>query len=206
MKIIELQLETHRLDELKKFYTKTLELPLLSESKKGFSFQAGLTKIKFSRASQWEEPFYHFAFNIPENQIEEAKRWLSSRVQLIEKGGQDLFYFESWNAVALYFYDPAGNIVEFIARHNLRNRSQAQFSGKSILSVSEIGYAVEDVHLFCEHIKQELNLTLWDGDEKQFAAVGDEEGLFIVVSQDRPWFPVDKPAESYPVLVNVGGQ
>jgi catechol-2,3-dioxygenase len=203
MKILELQLETHCLDELKTFYAHTLELPLLKEQKRYFIFQAGVTTVKFSRAHKEDKPYYHFAFNIPENQFKEAKAWLSGRVKLIEKDGMDEFRHETWNADALYFYDPAGNIVEFIARHNLKNRSEEPFSGKSILSLSEIGYPVEDVRLFSEHIKEELSLRLWDGDEKQFAAVGDEEGLFIIVTQKRGWFPVDKPAEAHPVTVDV---
>lgn len=206
MKILELQLETHCLDELKTFYTRTLEMPLLKEQKRYFVFQAGMTTVKFSRAHKEDKPFYHFAFNIPENQLQEAKAWLSGRVKLIEKDGRDEFRHETWNADALYFYDPAGNIVEFIARHNLKNRSEEPFSGKSILSLSEIGYPVEDVRLFSEHIKQELNLRLWDGDERQFAAVGDEEGLFIIVTQKRAWFPVDKPAETHPVTVDVSSE
>lgn len=204
MKIVELQLETHCLPELKKFYTEILELPLLEERKRSFSFQAGTTKIKFYKAEPSEKPFYHFAFNIPENRFKEAKMWLSGRTALIEKDGRDEFKFESWNADALYFYDPAGNIVEFIARHSLANRSDEKFSAKSILGVSEIGYVVEDVRLFSKHIKEELNLELFDGDERQFAAVGDEEGLLIVVPIDRGWFPVDKPAEIHPVTVDVG--
>jgi catechol-2,3-dioxygenase len=206
MKILELQLETHCLGELKKFYTGILELPLLEERKKFFSFQAGATKVKFYRANPSEKPFYHFAFNIPENQLKDAKQWLSERTSIIEKDGRDEFRFEGWNAEALYFYDPASNIVELIARHSLSNRSGNKFSAQSILSVSEIGYVVEDVRLFSEHIKEELKLDLWDGDEQQFAAVGDEEGLLIVVPVDRNWFPVDKPAEIHPVTVNVGNE
>lgn len=206
MKILELQLETHCLDELKTFYTETLALPLLKEQKRYFVFQAGMTTVKFSRAHKEDKPYYHFAFNIPENQLKEAKAWLSGRVKLIEKDGMDEFRHESWNADAVYFYDPAGNIVEFIARHNLKNRSEEPFSGKSILSLSEIGYPVEDVRLFSDYIKQELSLRLWDGDERQFAAVGDEEGLFIIVTQKRSWFPVDKLAESHPVIVDVSSE
>ena len=80
-------------------------------------------------------------------------------------------------------------IVEFIARHNLATQSDQPFSAKSIISVGEIGYPAENVKLFSRAIKDELNVKLWDGDEKNFAAVGDEEGLFIIVAVNRPWFP-----------------
>ncbi len=204
MRILELQLQTHKLDALKKFYRDRLELPVIAEKKRYFIVQAGTSRIKFSKAEEREEPFYHFAFNIPENQLAEAKRWLAARVPLISQDGRDEFHFENWNADAIYFYDPAGNIVEFIARHNLKNASKQPFSSNSILCVSEIGQAVENVRLFSQHIRQELKLKLWDGDEQGYAALGDEEGLFIIVPVERPWFPAGKPAEDFPVFVNLG--
>nr|NIR47669.1 glyoxalase [candidate division KSB1 bacterium]NIV05184.1 glyoxalase [candidate division Zixibacteria bacterium]NIS23258.1 glyoxalase [candidate division KSB1 bacterium]NIT70140.1 glyoxalase [candidate division KSB1 bacterium]NIU23790.1 glyoxalase [candidate division KSB1 bacterium] len=95
-------------------------------------------------------------------------------------------------------------IVEFIARHNLDNASEEEkFSANSILSVSEIGIPVEDVRLFSQHLQQEQEIPLWDGDEKKFAALGDEEGLFIVVPLGRPWLPVGPPAKEFPVTVDI---
>ncbi len=204
MKILEIQLQTHRPDELKRFYREKLGLSIIREHKRSFTIQAGASKIRFENADADDEPFYHFAFNIPENQLADAKHWLSSRVKLFTQDGQDEFRFASWNADSVYFYDPAGNIVEFIARHNLNNATDVPFSGKSILCVSEIGHPVDNVRLFSEHIRRELQLKLWYGDERKFAAVGDEEGLFIIVEKERPWYPVNKPAEDYPLSVDVG--
>ncbi len=204
MQIKEIHLETHKLQALKTFYTQTLELPMVKEKKQSFTIEAGVSKITFSEATSSKQPLYHFAFNIPENQLAEAKQWLLSRTKLIEKEGRDQFRFESWNADSVYFNDPAGNIVEFIARHNLDNASEEEkFSANSILSVSEIGIPVEDVRLFSQHLQQEQEIPLWDGDEKKFAALGDEEGLFIVVPLGRPWLPVGPPAKEFPVTVDI---
>ncbi len=202
MKIREIQLQTHNLKALKKFYSETLELPIVVEREYWFSVKAGASKITFRQTRSQEKPFYHFAFNIPENQLKEAKTWLSSRLTLIKKDGKDEFHFAEWNADAVYFLDPVDNIVELIARHNLKNTSQKPFSSSSLLCVSEIGYPAEDVRLFSRAIKDELNLKLWKGDEKTFAAVGDEEGLFIIVPIGRPWFPLDTPAEDFPLGVD----
>ena len=120
---------------------------------------------------------------------------------MIEKDGADQFHFETWNADAVYFFDPAGNVVELIARHNLRNASKKPFSGDSILCISEIAYPVEDVTLFCQHLKAELKLKLYSGDEKNFAALGDEDGLVIVVPVGRHWYPTQIPAESFQVTM-----
>ena len=33
----------------------------------------------------------------------------------------------------------------------------------------------------------------------QFRAVGEDEGLFVIVPEHRNWFPTDKPAGIFPV-------
>ncbi len=70
-----------------------------------------------------------FAFNIPENQFREAKAWLASRVEIARPNGSDEIFYDDWNAHAVYFPDPGGNLVEFIARHNLPDRSEREFNG-----------------------------------------------------------------------------
>ena len=203
MKISEIQLETDRLAEVKRFYQTVLELPLIRESRRSVVFAAGRSRLAFTEASAGETPFYHFAFNIPENQLDDARTWLSARVPLLERDGEQVFHFESWDAHAVYFRDPVGNIVEFIARHTLGNASSEPFSAQSLESISEIGVPVENVRLFAEHIKQEFGEGLYDGDEVKFAAVGDAHGMFVVVPIGRPWFPTDIAAEYFPTVVDV---
>jgi hypothetical protein len=71
---------------------------------------------------------YHFAFNIPENQIRSAKEWLMPRTVLLkDEQGNDYFQHSGWNSEAVYFKDPAGNILEFIARHDLSNAVDGDF-------------------------------------------------------------------------------
>lgn len=75
-----------------------------------------------------------------------------------------------------------------IARHNLINASDVPFGPDSLLELSEVGLPVPDVRRAVEFLESELGLTLYSGDrEPPFAAVGDEHGLFIVVSEERPW-------------------
>src|ERR1044071_4210073 len=112
---------------------------------------------------------YHFAFNIPENQYHTAKNWISSRIPLLkDKTGKEDFASESWNSDSIYFLDASGNILEFIARHNLQNATDGSFDSSQILNVSEIGLPSENVielaSRLCTEIglsvfKQELNAT-----------------------------------------------
>ncbi|RMF57651.1 MAG: hypothetical protein D6748_10715 [Calditrichaeota bacterium] len=204
MRIKELQLETHLLKELKHFYNVLLGFQLLREKKDAFTVKIGHSHLTFLTAQEGEEPFYHFAFNIPENQIIEAAGWVSQKIPLITVNEEEIFVFPSWNAHSIYFFDPAGNIVEFIARHNLKNASRKKFSAKSVLNISEIGIPTDNVKLFVNQLQQELSLPVWYGHEGDLIALGDEEGLLIIVPLGRKWFPTDKPAENYPVSVVPG--
>jgi catechol-2,3-dioxygenase len=149
---------------------------------------------------------YHFAFNIPPQQFAEAKAWIAQRVPpLTDHTGADEFYFEAWNAHALYFSDPAGNIVELIARHTLASQSHQPFTEQSLLSVSEIGLVTDNVRDTVHLLRTRLGISSYQGTgNDEFTAVGDEAGLFIVVKRGRIWFPdTNKPAAVAPVSVTV---
>ena len=124
--IISLVLQTSKLADQRRFYTGRLGLPVIAETADSVTLGAGATRLTFTAVATGD-PFYHFAFNIPENTLGTAKESLAHRdppIPLIKKpDGGDEYHFESWNAHAVYFLDPAGNIVEFIARHNLGNAS-----------------------------------------------------------------------------------
>ncbi len=137
--------------------------------------------------------------------LEQAKRWLSRRTQLLPIDDTDEVYFEEWNAHACYFHDPAGNIVEFIARYDLRNPAPGTFGSHAILGVSEIGLPVVDVGGAVRAFEVELGLGPWRPPSEIFAALGDDHGLAIIVKQGRPWLPTGQPAAVYPVHVTFQG-
>lgn len=204
MRFREIKLETHLLDEQREFYEKTLGFKIISKRKHSFSIAAGKTTLTFTRVQEDVEPFYHFAFNIPSNLFASCKEWLETKTSLLEENGETVIQFESWNAKAVYFKDPAGNIVECIARHNLPAGKSGTFSPDDIQNVSEVGIPVEDVGLFCREVRQAMRLPLFDGNERDFAALGDEYGLFIVVPVSRNWFPTEDPAGPFQPVVELG--
>jgi catechol-2,3-dioxygenase len=122
MRIAEARFATRRLDAQKAFYGGVLGLPPLEDDGRIAAFGAGDSRLVFAEA-EGDEPMYHFAFDVPRNKLSEAKAWLAKRVGLLERDGRDEFEFPSWNATAAYFRDPAGNVVELIARRNLPNDS-----------------------------------------------------------------------------------
>ncbi len=124
---------------------------------------------------------------------------------LQQNGERDEWFFPDWNAHAVYYLDAAGNILEFIARHNLPTATQQPFSWQSILSVSEIGLATPDVRDFCQQLNTRLGLERWRGNDTDFAAVGDEEGLFIVTVNGRIGLAGKWPAQPLPTTVVLRG-
>ena len=207
MRIDRLDLLTNDLVAQRKFYANELPLPVLEASGEILSLQAGRSQLTFRQAPEGWEGFYHFAFNIPEDQFREAKEWLSRRVILIkDNNGEDEFpSSKEWNAHSVYFYDPAGNILEFIARRDLDEHLDRPFDERNILSISEIGIVSEDVPVMVKSLQSRMGISPYGGPGSEtFTAVGDEHGLFIVVKRRRIWFPdTDKPSVPSPLGVEV---
>lgn len=207
MDFIELGLQAQDLAVLRRFYGDVLGLPVLDGPGGALVVQAGTTRLLFEAAPTGVAPLYHFAFDIPHNQFEAAHAWLLARVPLLKQGAvQDTFHFEAWNAHACYFADPAGNILELIARHNLGNASDQPFGPQAFLRVSEIGVPGPTVAQVAHALAEGPGLALWSGDCEAFAAVGDERGLFICVPEGHPWLPdLRAPAEPFPVRAVIAG-
>ena len=203
MNITRLELPAVDLKIQQDFYAHVLELPIDLSAEK-LEVQAGKTDLIFTQASPDFDGAYHFAFNIPENQFDAAKAWISSRVSLLQdENGKDEFDSESWNSYSVYFKDAVGNVLEFIARHTLKNAVSGEFDSGQILNVSEIGLPSEGVIAFANELCARLNLLVFKQEPNEtFTPVGDDSGLFILPSKDRIWIPNSGvPAKLLPVKV-----
>lgn len=200
MLIKSIKLLTTELEKLKIFYSITLDLPVISEENDYFTVKAGCSLLTFVRNENLGEyPFYHFAFDISNNKLQESIQWLTKRGIYLNKLSDCTYslFSSTWNATSIYFYDPAGNIVEFIARHNVLNNASGQFQSTDFLRISEIGIVVPDVPSTRELLKSKFSLTEYKEYHDRFSAVGDEEGLFILSAHKRVWLGSDKPAEIF---------
>ena len=201
-----------RLEEMRRFYADVLNLPLIDEDAVSVTFQMGRTQMTFYADSNSGSPFYHFAFNIPENKLEKSINWLSSRARLLKgRGGDSIVYFNWLDAHSVYFYDPAGNILEFIAHHPLKNGRSGNFDVEDILYTSEIGLVTDNVPRLSSELDTKLGLTNYAAKHHQpvsdvFRPIGDAHGFFIVVKHKRTWLMTDDPAGLYPVTAAMHGR
>ena len=143
--IAELHLHSTKVHALQRFYEQDLGLATRKQGGE-LTVEAGATRIIFESVDERHgEPFYHVAFNIPENKLADARRWQEERTELIRLGNSDVIHFSRWNAHSVFFRDPAGNLLEYIARHDLNNQADGNFTPTDILYASEIGLVVDDV-------------------------------------------------------------
>ncbi len=201
LRITELTLYTAEIPSIKNFYGKILSFKILSESADEIIFEAGETKLIFKKYSGAKSPFYHFAFNIPSNKIEEAIQWMKGKAELLLISDNNYIAdFENWNAKSIYFLDTVGNIVEFIARFDLDNDSSVKFDSSQILNVSEIGIVIGDVLSYKQILidKYKVFDFVKSVNSGTFSAMGDDNGLFIVASEKRNWYPTQMASQKFP--------
>ncbi len=182
------------LEKMAGFYGQTLGLPVQAAAGEGIHVQAGGTEITFLPTTEPEaQPFYHFAFNIPENKILAARSWQLERTPLFSTPENlrdpsfpnDVRHFRNWNAHSLFFWDPAGNVVEYIARHELRNSAAGSFTSRDILCASEIAFVVDDVPKTASGLEAALSLPQYQSASDVFHATGDERGLLLLFERGR---------------------
>jgi hypothetical protein len=177
------------------FYGETLGLPVADDA-----VRVGETTLRLEPAE--DEPFYHFALLVPGDRFDAALPWARERVELLG----DVFDFDNWDALAVYFHDPAGNIVELIAHHGLEeNGCEGPFAAGELAGFSELGI-VGDRALELQLLERR-GLSLWDGTIEgtdRLAFVGEKGRTVILAPPGRGWLPTGRPAEPHPVEFVLG--
>ena len=172
------------------FYCDVLGLPLDGEA-----IVAGETRLRFR--SETGGAFYHFALLVPGDRFDAALAWAGERVELLG----DVFDFEAWDARAVYFHDPAGNIVELIAHRGLaENHRTGAFTAEELAGFSELGVVGDPPELLRR--LETIGLELWDGEVEgpgRLGFVGEQGRTFILAPPGRGWLPTGRPAEPHPV-------
>ncbi len=204
MKIHSVKLETSALSPIADFY-RSLGLEVITAEAGKAHVRIGSSWLIFSE-NLAATGIYHFAFNIPCNHIREGMAWLERAdiVLIANEKGENKIDFSNWNAEATYFFDPAGNIVELIARRDLQNESEQSFGPESLLEISEIGIVTDDVVAWNTRAAEQWEILPFEKQKPSadFSALGSDMGLFIVVPEGRKWFLTDIPAVKIPLEVS----
>lgn len=205
MQLSEIRIPARDLATLRPFYGEVLGLPLVAEEAGSFTVQVGVSRLTFVLMGGAEMlAAQHFAFTIPRNRLAAGKAWLAGRAALLTQGAADEFTAESWQAQQVYCRDPAGNILELIARQALDNETAEPFGARHLLHLSEVGLPTADVPSTVAALCREFGLSVYGKASDTFTAVGDAHGLLIVVQAGRHWFPTANPAGDAPIAVTLG--
>lgn len=179
MKILSVTLTVHDLAAAVQFYRDVLDMTVetFEDIADGAVVFAGSSRLSLI----YGEPFdgvHHIAFGIVPEDFDKAHAWLSARVPLLSSADA--------NADANADAKPG-------------NRESP-----SVLSISEIGIAVPDVPATVQRLSTELGIPPFYDHDENFAPLGNHDGLLIVVSQDRIWFPTTslRPARG-PLAVEI---
>ena len=205
MEIKEIVIQTDDLKGTENFYANVLGFELIKKEQNTIAFLAGNSILTFLKSTNLN-PNYHFAFNIPKNKLNEATIWLNSKVNLLLNDENEIITdFGDWNAKAIYFYDNNNNIVEFITRFDLTNETEKKFDASSVLSISEIGIVANDPMKLASQImdKNHLNYFEKGKQSENFISIGDDNGLVIIVKNDRKWYPTEQKAEQHVARVKI---
>jgi hypothetical protein len=170
------------------------------------TFRLGGGRLRFVPGDG--SPFYHFALLVPGDRFDAALAWARERVEILPGGDVDdvVFDFDNWDALAFYFHDPAGNIVELIAHRGLGEAGTAgAFTASELLGISEIGVVGEPAEI--ARGLERAGLRLYDGEVApgRLAFFGERAKVLIVAPEGRGWLPTGRPAEPHPVEVVVAG-
>jgi len=196
------------LDVMAAYYADTLGLPVERPSGQALVIRAGATEITFIPAAAGDgAPWCHFAFNIPENKITLAHDWQRERGELIPTPPhmldpdypEGVRHFRNWNAHSVFFFDPAGNVLEYIARHTLATARPGPFTPRDILYASEIAFTSDDVPGAERTMRDHLDIDRYKSAPPGFRAMGDERGLLLIFQTGRPLAP-GADAEVHPAF------
>lgn len=208
MQITRVETVTRSVDETARYYADVLGLPVVRhvapDGERAEVTLGGTTLVFRQDADAHGDQ--HYAFLIPANQVTAAHDWLAGRVGLLSGEHESQ---KSWNARSVYFRGPDRSVLEVIARRDLDNTAEGPFGPHSLLGVSEVGIAVPDVTGVADRLGTEAGVTRYvraDDGSPTFTTVGDINGLLVLVSPGRAWFPTeDRFVAEPPVTVTATG-
>jgi catechol-2,3-dioxygenase len=219
MEIMSVDTVTRSTAETAAYYESVLGLPVRKEIG-AVEITVGRSVVRF-REDADAEGDQHYAFLIDDARFDAARAFLEGGPGLLSDGDRTEFEAQSaWNARSLYFPGPDRSVLEVIARRDLPqplsagNASGAKassphapgaqlvpFGPADLLSVSEVGIAVPDVAGTADRLT-DAGIGRYPDGSATFSPAGHIDGMLILVSPGRTWFPTsDRVVAEPPVTV-----
>jgi len=202
MDIRQVQLATRSLDDTARFYER-LGCPV-EVVDTAVRVAVGSTLLVFRELPEMTGAL-HLAITIPTGTFDAAKAWIAGLTTVLGTDDQDEFEGPpNWNSRSVYFEGPDQQLLELIERRDLPV-DVGENTAVPLVSVSEVGVPVPDVLGAASALRRAGLEPYANPPGESFAAVGDVDGLVILVSPDRRWFPTgDRSPSSAPVVIDVG--
>ncbi|MEU4387605.1 hypothetical protein [Promicromonospora sp. NPDC023805] len=219
MQIMSVDSVTRSIAETAAYYETVLRLPVRKEIG-AVEVTVGRSVVRF-REDADAEGDQHYAFLIDDARFDAARAFLAAGPGLLSDGDRTEFEAQpAWNARSLYFPGPDRSVLEVIARRDLLqplsagNVSGAKassphvpgaqlipFGPGDLLSVSEVGIAVPDVAGTADRLT-DAGIGRYPDGSATFSPTGHIDGMLILVSPGRTWFPTsDRVVAEPPVTV-----
>ncbi|MCR8853056.1 VOC family protein [Lysinibacillus fusiformis] len=210
MKITRVKLVVHDVQKMQHFYCEQMGFALVKGTEDYFTIAVGESEMTFEKVSSHIQKQYHFALNIPCNLFQQAKDWANERVGLLFSEGQDEVYFQFLKAYSCYFYDPEGNIVEFISRQEVNQKLHTTtFSIDQVLHVGEINLTTDDILAVARELNEygikPINNNNIQQESLNFLGNYEDGANILVGPSDRPWYFSDKIAQVSPICIEING-
>lgn len=219
MEIISVDTVTRSMAETGAYYETVLGLPVRKEIG-AVEVTVGRSVIRF-REDPDAEGDQHYAFLVDDARFDAARAFLAAGPGLLSDGDRTEFEAQpAWNARSLYFPGPDRSVLEVIARRDLPRdlgagrapgakatnprdpgTQPAPFGPGDLLSLSEAGIAVPDVVATADRLT-EAGVGRYPDGSATFSPAGHIDGMLILVSPGRTWFPTsDRVVGEPPVTV-----
>lgn len=158
----------------------------------GVEVPVGASRLPLVPGPTEPDGYYHLAFDIPENAVADARDLLAARVPILDGGeGGIVTGAPGWESHSVYFNAPGNLNLELIGRHRLPNAITRPFSLSDVLSISEVGIAVDDPVAAARIVQEETGIQPFGEPDGIFAPMGNDDGLLVLVRHGRIWYPTD---------------
>jgi catechol 2,3-dioxygenase-like lactoylglutathione lyase family enzyme len=208
MHLQQVSLVTRDLARCRSFYGDKLGFAINQASASEICFQTGCSKLHF-REDKNSNPRYHFAFSVANNQLQNALTWIGEKATILPYAKDSTIAdFINWNAKAFYFRDHDQNILECITHFDKNSLQDGPFTKDGFERLVEIGIPVDDVETACADFYRQYNIPYFSKGPhlKDFAVMGDDNGMLIITKTGRGWLPTQEPAGKCPlkIILNAG--